>query len=623
MNRVQNTKMVLWIIVGFAAAVGLNRFIFGLGATTNLTDSTPWGLWIGFDVMGGVALAAGGFVLTAAVYMMKKEEFHPLVKPAVLTAFLGYVAVVIGLMFDLGLPWNIWHLIIFWNPSSPLFEVGWCVMLYSAVLLLEFSPTPLEKFSRYAKIRNFLIRYRFVLVLLGIMLSTLHQSSLGALYLIMPYKLHPLWYSNILPVNFFISAIALGLMMVSLESLSTHWLYKRKQNTNLISKLCKALAVILSIYIIVRIADIIINGKLSLIFNGSWESNLFIAEILISVIIPIILFSKSEWRNNVTIQWSGSILVVFGMVFNRINVGGLTMLSVTGDSYVPSWMEITISLGVVSAAVLVFLFALENFNIWKSKPEDPQSLSHTLPSFDYSSQVWLGTPGESAISKYSLAFIIAFALGMAFMPSKQLHGEGVEVIKVAKSSGWETMIINGNRDDHIVKFPHKAHVERIGEKNCATCHHIILPTQLQSSCWECHTNMYSRSDFFNHDWHASDKGAALSCNNCHTDNETKNINSAKSCQDCHKNYEYKNHTFATVDGYYTFSYTDAMHKLCVSCHFVRSKELAKNKDLNKCTTCHISELPEEITSNITWETSPPHFNSVILPIYDSTKFSRK
>ncbi len=203
MNRVQNTKLVLWLITGLAAAVGLNRFIFGLGATTNLNDSTPWGLWIGVDVMGGVALAAGGFVMTAIFYIMRREEFHPLVKPAVLTAFLGYLAVILGLTFDLGLPWNLWNMFVHWNIHSPLFEVGWCVILYTTVLLLEFSPVPLEKFSRYAKIRNFLMKFRFVFVLLGIMLSTFHQSSLGSLFLIMPFKIYPLWYSNILPDTIF------------------------------------------------------------------------------------------------------------------------------------------------------------------------------------------------------------------------------------------------------------------------------------------------------------------------------------------------------------------------------------------------------------------------------------
>ena len=222
MDRVQNTKTILWILTGIAAAVGVTRFIFGLGATTNLTDATPWGVWIGFDVMAGVALAGGGFVMTAIFYVFKREKFHPLVKPAVLTAFLGYLAVIFGLLFDLGLPWNIWHMMIYWNLHSPLFEVGWCVMLYTTVLLLEFSPVPLEETSRYAKVRSFLLKFRFPLVMVGIMLSTLHQSSLGSLFLIMPYKLHALWYTSTIPVQFFISAVALGLMMVALESLASH-----------------------------------------------------------------------------------------------------------------------------------------------------------------------------------------------------------------------------------------------------------------------------------------------------------------------------------------------------------------------------------------------------------------
>jgi Ni/Fe-hydrogenase subunit HybB-like protein len=372
MNRVKNAKLVLWLITGFAAAVALNRFVFGLGVTTNLNDKTPWGFWIGFDVMGGVALAAGGFVITAIFYIMKREEFHPLVKPAVLTAFLGYLAVIFGLLVDLGLPWNIWHMIIYWNPHSPLFEVGWCVMLYTSVLLLEFSPVPLEKFSRYAKVRNFLMKFRFVFVLLGIMLSTLHQSSLGSLFLIMPFKLFPLWYSNILPVQFFISAVALGLMMVALESLVSHWLYRRKPETDLVGKLCKAAVWVLTIYFLVKIIDIAVTDKLVLIFNGSWQSNLFITEVLISTVVPIILFSIPKLRRKSSVQWIGSFMVITGMVLNRLDVGGLVMLGATGDSYTPAWTEITISLGIVAVAALVFLFVIENFHVWEIQTQEPE-----------------------------------------------------------------------------------------------------------------------------------------------------------------------------------------------------------------------------------------------------------
>jgi len=622
MNRVQNTKLALWIIVGFAAAVGLNRFLFGLGATTNLTDSTPWGLWIGFDVMGGVALAAGGFVMTAIFYIMKRAEFHSLVKPAVLTAFLGYLAVIFGLMFDLGLPWNIWHMIIYWNPHSPLFEVGWCVMLYTAVLLLEFSPVPFEEYSRYARIRNFLMKFRFVFVLLGIMLSTLHQSSLGSLFLIMPFKLHPLWYSEILPVQFFISAIALGLMMVAFESLVSHWLYRRKPETDLVAKLGKSLVWVLLVYLLVKIIDITATGEFHLIFNGSWESYVFITEIMISVLIPMIIFSTPKLRQNGKAQWIGSFMVVFGMVFNRINVGGLTMLSVTGDSYTPSWMEITISLGVVAAAALAFLFAIEKFRIWDLKPQNPESLPHTAPSFDYSSLAWLGTPDVASLTKFSLAFVISFAIGMALMPEKKLLGKGIEDITVSRASGKDTLFINGNRDLNFVSFPHKDHITRLGENECATCHHLTLPGFKENSCWECHTSMYKSVDFFKHDWHASANGANLKCNDCHEKGVTKNIESSKQCNECHPAYSFVQQVTSVSEKYFALSYADALHKLCVSCHTAKANELNDKPKLAECSTCHLTETPEKLYSNLTWEVSPPQFNNVVLPGIDTSNFTQ-
>ncbi len=612
MNRVRNTKLVLWIIAGFAAAVALNRFIFGLGVTTNLNDATPWGLWIGFDVMGGVALAAGGFVITAAFYIMKREEFHPLVKPAVLTAFLGYLAVIFGLLIDLGLPWNIWHMIIFWNPHSPLFEVGWCVMLYTAVLLLEFSPVPLEKYSRYAKVRNFMMKFRFIFVLLGIMLSTLHQSSLGSLFLIMPFKLYPLWYSNILPVQFFISAVALGLMMVAFESLASHWVYRQKPETNLVAKLCLAVVWVLAIYFAVKIADIIAAGKFSLIFNGSWQSNLFIVEVLVSTVIPALMFSFSKLRSMSKSQWAGSLMVISGMVLNRIDVGGVVMLGATGDSYTPSWTEIVISMGVVSTAILVFLFAIENFNVWDIQPKDPESFPHKLPSFDYSSRAWLGTPDVSNLTKHSLAFVISFAAGMAVMPAAHLHSEGVDNIKVSRASGVDTLFINGNRDDQFVKFPHQAHVSRIGKNKCGNCHHLNLPGYKINGCWECHSNMYSRSDFFKHDRHASNRSANIKCNDCHKRGVFRDAQSAERCTVCHKTYKFTNAELNNDKNYYIMSYTDALHKLCVSCHQKNSKIKNKPK-LAQCSTCHKTELPENLTASVKWKYALPHFNSVILP----------
>jgi Ni/Fe-hydrogenase subunit HybB-like protein len=271
MERISKVKYVLWIILGLASAVAITRFLFGLGVTTNLSDNTPWGFWIGFDVMGGVALAAGGFVIAAFNYIFGKKVMHPIARAAILTAFLGYVAVAVGLLFDLGLPWNIWHMIIYWNPHSPLFEVGWCVMLYLSVLTLEFLPVILEKFP-HIKFLNalyrFLYKIRIPLVILGIMLSTLHQSSLGSLFLAMPYRLHPLWYSPIIPIIFFVSAICLGLMMVMVESMTSSYLYKKEPEKDILDKLSKYAVFMLIFYVILKFSDIIIRGAGVFLFEN-------------------------------------------------------------------------------------------------------------------------------------------------------------------------------------------------------------------------------------------------------------------------------------------------------------------------------------------------------------------
>jgi len=619
MNRVQNTKLVLWLIIGLAAAVGFYRFIYGLGVTTNLTDATPWGFWIGFDVMAGVALAGGGFVMTAIFYMMKKDEFHHLVKPAVLTAFLGYIAVIFGLMFDLGLPWNIWHMMIYWNPHSPLFEVGWCVMLYTTVLLLEFSPVALERFSSYAKIRAFLMKFRFLFVLLGIMLSTLHQSSLGSLFLIMPFKLHPLWYSNILPILFFISAIALGLMMVSFESMASHWLYKRKPETRLIAKLGKMTVWVLGIYFAVKMIDIVASGEFGLILDGSWESYLFIAEMLISIIIPILIFSAPRLRVKAGWLTLGSFMVVFGMIFNRVNVGGFAMLRTNGDFYIPAWTEVTISLGVVSVVALVFLFVIEQFHIWEKSPENPETQPYTKPSFDYSSRVWLGTPGVASVTKYSLAFLLTFAIGVALLPNRQLDSKGVENILAQKARGEKILYVDGNRDGYGVSFNHQGHIDSLGyQDSCSVCHHMNVPLDKNSGCQECHEYMYSESSVFKHDWHSSKEGANISCEKCHPANEVRIKETAKKCIDCHTDMLTKPEEFP-FEKLVTASYTDAMHIQCVSCHKEKAGLIAGKEKLAECASCHETIPPEHLHELLKWYDKTPSHNRVILPIDKSNQ----
>jgi Ni/Fe-hydrogenase subunit HybB-like protein len=585
MNRVHNFKLVLWVIIGLGAAVGAARYLFGLGATTNLSDAVPWGLWIGFDVMSGVALAAGGFVLTATVYIFKLDKFHEIVRPAVLTAFLGYIAVAVGLLFDLGLPWNIWHMIIFWNPHSPLFEVGWCVMLYLAVLLLEFFPVPAEEFGALARIRNFLLKLRLPLVITGIALSTLHQSSLGSLFLIMPYNVHPLWYSPILPINFFVSAIGLGLLMVTFEGLFTSYLYRKKAESDLFEKLGAAARWVLLVYLVIKFADLALRGQLGLAFGSEWQVRMFWFEIAVSALIPVVLLSIPSIRKVTGWQWAISLMGITGIVLNRINVGGLIHINRGETLYFPSWTEITITATVVAAAALVFLYMVENFKVWEKRPEDPETAPQIIPRFDYASEATLGTPAVAARTKYSLAFVLAAAIGMALLSGRSLSSQGIEPAPVSEARGWDTLWVDGDFNGVGVEFAHDQHIlNNGGEQSCVLCHHMNLPLDKASGCYSCHRDMYRATDAFGHDWHASPAGANLGCFDCHQKGALKSTQSVKTCEACHLGLIPAEATI-TIDDYNAVGYAEAMHQLCIKCHVSKVTEVDK-PDLARCSACH-------------------------------------
>jgi len=616
MNRVRNFKLILWSIIGLGASVGAARFLFGLGVTTNLSDSVPWGLWIGFDVMSGVALAAGGFVLTATVYIFKLERFHGIVRPAVLTAFLGYIAVAVGLLFDLGLPWNIWHMIVFWNPHSPLFEVGWCVMLYLTVLLLEFFPVPAEEFSPLAKLRNFLIKLRLPLVIAGIALSTLHQSSLGSLFLIMPYNVHPLWYSPILPINFFLSAIGLGLLMVTFEGLFTSYLYRKKAESVLFDKLLSAARWVLLGYLVVRFADLGIRGQLSQVLGSGWQVKIFWIEIAMIGVIPVVLLSSPRLRRVTGWQWVIALTGIFGVVLDRINTGGLVQINRGDTLYLPSWTEITITAAVVAGAALVFLFMVEKFKVWEKRPSDPESAADVIPHFDRASEATLGEPAVAARTKYSLAFIIAAAVGMALLSTQSISMKGAIASPVEEARGWDTLWIDGNLNGIGVSFDHDQHIQKNGDKeSCVNCHHMNLPLDKASGCYSCHRDMYQTSDAFRHDWHASPTGANLKCFDCHERGIIKTAETAKPCNTCHEGLIPEAATI-TVDNYMAVSYVEAMHQLCITCHTSRITEVNK-PDLARCATCH-KESRDVLTSKEMVERYKKIQNksSVVLPGLD-------
>lgn len=339
------------------------RYLNGLGAISNLSDGRPWGFWISFDLYCGVALAAGGFTLAGVVYIFGREKYHSVARPAILTAFLGYLLVILALLVDLGQPWYIWHAMIYWNIHSPLFEVAICVMTYTLVLALEFSPAVFERLSELnlPVIRRFnwhiplrVIRaIQIPLVIAGIVLSTLHQSSLGSMLLMMPHTLHPLWYTPVLPLLFLLSAISVGPAMVIFESTLSTRAFGHELAIDVLSGLGRAIPYILGLYLLLKLVDLLVAGELGLIFTAYPINLLWWTEVIIGVVTPIILLSRPAIRQSRRGVFWSSVLVIFGLVLNRFNVSMLALGMRPGFTYFPHWMEVAISVALVADALLV------------------------------------------------------------------------------------------------------------------------------------------------------------------------------------------------------------------------------------------------------------------------------
>jgi Ni/Fe-hydrogenase subunit HybB-like protein len=360
-------RAVLLVILAAGFYSTLVRFTKGLGVATHLSDRFPWGLWIGFDVVCGVGLAAGGFTLAAIVYVFHLRRFHPILRPSILTAFLGYALVAVALLYDLGKPYNIWHPLVMWNHHSVMFEVAWCVMLYLTVLALEFSPAVFERF-RMQKPLKLLKAITIPLVIVGVLLSTLHQSSLGSLFLIVPSKLHPYWYSPLLPVFFFISAVGTGMAIVIFESNLSARAFGLEIEMPLLAALGKAMAVVLGVYGILRLQDLWRRGALVHLREPSTETALFVLEIVLGILIPLPLLLLRRVREDREGLFAAAVLVITGFLLNRLNVS-ITGLEYSAHAhYFPKWTEVAVTLSMVGTMFLCFALAVRYFNVFEAKP---------------------------------------------------------------------------------------------------------------------------------------------------------------------------------------------------------------------------------------------------------------
>ena len=374
MRTLELPRMTVWrgiatvlILAGLLAAAA--RFRLGLGATTNLTDEFPWGLWIGFDFLG-IGLAASGFTLVAAVHLFHAREYEPIVRPAILTAFIGYLLVVFVLIIDLGRPDHFWHPLVMWNPHSVMCEISWCLMLYTTVLSLEFAPIVLEKFHVHAPIR-WLHAISLPFMIFGVLLSTLHQSSFGSLYLIVPNRLHPLWYSPLLPVLFFISCIGSGISMVIMEALLLSRSGVILLSTRLRAKLAKFIVIALAVYLVVRIQDLLLRGVLPEMTRLDYYSFAFYTELLIGYVIPLGLLLSERVRMSRKGLYVACLLVLAGFGANRMNTAITGLEQWPARTYFPSLIEVLIMLGIAAIGFSAFSIIVRCLPIFEAEPARP------------------------------------------------------------------------------------------------------------------------------------------------------------------------------------------------------------------------------------------------------------
>jgi Ni/Fe-hydrogenase subunit HybB-like protein len=358
------------------------RFLFGFAAVTNLNDQYPWGLWIAVDVAAGVALAAGGFTTAALGHVMHREEFHVIIRPALLTAMLGYTFVAIGVFSDIGRWYFIWHPLIMWNGSSALFEVGMCVMIYMSVLYIEFLPIVCERFIGRVNLPGFLgafnrpvdrllrildrtlERTMFIFIIAGVVLSTLHQSSLGTLMVLAGSKIHPLWSTPVAPLLFLLSAISVGFPMVIVESMAASRSFRLPTEMGVLSKLGRLTAPLLGIYLAFRIGDLVIREAFVHLTTFTTASVLFTVEVVGGVIIPLRMLLSPEVRKSPPLLFTAALLVVLGVLLSRIN----TFITAytppyASHPYFPSFGEISVTVGFAALLILAYRFLVINLPV--------------------------------------------------------------------------------------------------------------------------------------------------------------------------------------------------------------------------------------------------------------------
>lgn len=359
--------VVAAVVGALGLAVGLWRLAQGLGATTNLSDAYPWGLWIVFDIFL-IPFSAGAFTMAAIANIMNKDEYHAIARPVILAGFLGYAAVVAILLLDLA-RWHQFYKILwpgFWNLHSFMLEVTLCITLYTIVLLLELSPLLWERF-RMARVRRGFRLAGAWIAGAGIVLSCLHQASLGSLFLLMRESLHGLWWSPMLPWLFLLSAVFSGLAMIIFVTVITARAYHHPEHVGLLPGLAQAAGVLLALYAVLKLGDLIVRGQAGLMFGAGAMSALFWVEVVVGAVIPMVLFALKRVRERGAGLLWGAVCVILGLALNRASVGLFALERPAGAQYFPTLIEFMVAIGVLAIAAIAYAVVTQYLPVLNDK----------------------------------------------------------------------------------------------------------------------------------------------------------------------------------------------------------------------------------------------------------------
>ncbi len=601
--------LTLLILMGIGFSFGITRLFLGLGSVTNLDNHNPWGIWIAFDVACGVALAAGGFLTAALVEIFGRRKYRALLRPALLTAFLGYLWVAIALLFDLGRYWNSWRPLFNWQGNSVLFEVAMCVTFYLVILSVEMSPSILEglkdRIAEDSTGARFLHRLEKpvdalhswvnivlpIFVVAGVVLSCMHQSSLGTLMLISTTKMSALWDTSILPLLFLLSALMVGFPMVILESIYANISFGRKAEMELLTPLARIIPWFLAAYGVVKIGDLVVRHNQIDFLDNPGATIALVVEILIGVVAPFLLLLNKAVRRSMGWLFFAIALIIFGVILNRINVflvGYNPPYSTT--TYFPSIGEIAMTIAIVSSILFCYRLLVTFFPIL---PGYVPATSAQLASLREERARTVPSRWTWVIRASAVAVLLGFVLTYSLVHRSAIAASRETVAEVQRVTAAEPVHVEATRDAYPLRpdryrrvyvlsnpmlnaasddyepvaFSHRIHDELNGG-DCGVCHHRYSwddDDRVGEDIVELHESI--------------DVPIGGACSGCHEDMAD---NPPQSCARCHgmPNEE---------DAPARLGLKGAYHRQCIGCH---ERRMQPAPAPTECSSCHHPWTPD-------------------------------